>query len=429
MAGSSSECPVQHAPKESSSTPAASVAAGNELTASTEPEQASGRRWSSRVAAWLPFRQGGGGGSDGSAAKGSGGAAAPAPSAIQGSAAPQGTKEEHGGGGGGCPVNSSAEDGGDDAVPPSSSSGCPVQHGSTTTSTAAPAEGLGRVWGYVTGSIGGVGGGGDGSSATAPAPASSELYNARNNEYVYGQEVAAGQEVPLSTSRQRSSIPKAEFNPDHQPQKEAEKWVYPSEQQYYNAIKRKGYKASAADMPSTLAIHNAVNEKGWEMVQEWERAHAEAAATTTPAAEGRGGGGGGIPAPKLLRFTGRPQDTSPKAWVKSTLLGYRPPFDRHDWVVKRADGTEARYVIDFYAGKAPPGSSMPVAMHLDVRPALDSYDHGGPPLPYRGAGRFQERTGAAAVGSGCAAAAALRGAVTRRGTAVLDAAAAPAPAA
>lgn len=31
-------------------------------------------------------------------------------------------------------------------------------------------------------------------------------------------------------------------------------------------------------------------------------------------------------------------------------------------------------MIDFYAGKAPPGSSMPVAMHLDVRPALDSFD-------------------------------------------------------
>ncbi|CAM9823870.1 unnamed protein product, partial [Ectocarpus sp. 4 AP-2014] len=430
MGGSSSGCPVQHAPKESSSTSAASTAAGNESTASTESEQASGRRWSSRVAAWLPFRQGGGGGSGGSAAKGGGEAAAPAPAAIQGSAARRGTKEEHGGGGGGCPVNSSGEDGGDDAVPPSSSSGCPVQHGSATTSTAAPAQGLGRVWGYLTGSIGGAGGDGDVSSAMAPAPEAPELYNARNNEYVYGQEVAAGQEVPLSTSRQRSSIPKAEFNPDHQPQKEAEKWVYPSEQQYYNAIKRKGYKASAADMPSTLAIHNAVNEKGWEMVQQWERAHAEAAATATPAAEGRGDGGGGVPAPKLLRFTGRPQDTSPKAWVKSTLLGYRPPFDRHDWVVKRADGTEARYVIDFYAGKAPPGSSMPVAMHLDVRPALDSYD-GGPPLPCRGAGRFQERPGAAAVGAGCAAAAAatLRGAVTRRGTAVLDAASASAAAA
>ncbi|CAM9169816.1 unnamed protein product, partial [Ectocarpus sp. 12 AP-2014] len=288
----------------------------NESTASTESEQASGRRWSSRVAAWLPFRQGGSGGSDGSAAKGSGEAASPVPAALQGLTARQGTKEEHGGGGGGCPVNSSGEDGGDDAVPPSSSSGCPVQRGSATTSTAAPAEGLGRVWGYLTGSIGGAGGDDDVSSATAPAPGATELYNARNNEYVYGQQVVAGQEVPLSTSRQRSSIPKAEFNPDHQPQ-EAEKWVYPSEQQYYNAIKRKGYKASAADMPSTLAIHNAVNEKGWEMVQEWERAHAEAAATATPAAEGRWGGGGGVPAPKLLRFTGRPQDTSPKAWVKS----------------------------------------------------------------------------------------------------------------
>lgn len=103
--------------------------------------------------------------------------------------------------------------------------------------------------------------------------------------------------------------------------------MYPSEQQYYNAIKRKGYKASATDMPSTLAIHNAVNEKGWAMVQEWERARAEAASG--------GGGGAGegrsaadVPTPKLLRFTGRPQDTSPKAWVKSTLLGYRPPFDR-----------------------------------------------------------------------------------------------------
>ncbi len=31
-------------------------------------------------------------------------------------------------------------------------------------------------------------------------------------------------------------------------------------------------------------------------------------------------------------------------------------------------------MIDFYAGKAPPGSSIPVAMHLDVRPALDSVD-------------------------------------------------------
>lgn len=78
-------------------------------------------------------------------------------------------------------------------------------------------------------------------------------------------------------------------------------------------------------MPTTLAIHNAVNEKGWEMVKEWERLHGGGA--------GGGNGGDGAsapppPPPKLLRFSGRPQDTSPKAWIKSNLLGYHPPFDR-----------------------------------------------------------------------------------------------------
>lgn len=66
--------------------------------------------------------------------------------------------------------------------------------------------------------------------------------------------------------------------------------------------------------------------------------------------------------------------TPPKNLVLPRFSCAPPPPGRHDWVVKRADGTEARYVIDFYAGKAPPGSNMPVAMHLDVRPALDSYD-------------------------------------------------------
>ena len=110
--------------------------------------------------------------------------------------------------------------------------------------------------------------------------------------------------------------------------------MYPSEQQYYNAIKRKGYKASATDMPSTLAIHNAVNEKGWEMVKEWERERAVGKAS--PSSLGAGGGSGSSSGGgegddieiKLLRFTGRPQDMSPKAWINTYLLGYRPPFDR-----------------------------------------------------------------------------------------------------
>lgn len=82
-------------------------------------------------------------------------------------------------------------------------------------------------------------------------------------------------------------------------------------------------------------IHNAVNEKGWEMVNEWERVRAEAATRGGIGGAGNGndgdgdGDGGSVPASiKLLRFTGRPQDTSPKAWIKSNLLGYRAPFDR-----------------------------------------------------------------------------------------------------
>lgn len=61
------------------------------------------------------------------------------------------------------------------------------------------------------------------------------------------------------------------------------------------------------------------------------------------------------------------------------------PFDRHDWIVE-SNGRETRYIIDFYKGSAEnaareqikkkgdgPKLPMPViAMHLDVRPALDS---------------------------------------------------------
>lgn len=50
--------------------------------------------------------------------------------------------------------------------------------------------------------------------------------------------------------------------------------------------------------------------------------------------------------------------------------GYKLPFDRHDWVVDRC-GRQVRYVIDFYAG--PPTPSGSPSMHMDVRPALDSF--------------------------------------------------------
>lgn len=47
-----------------------------------------------------------------------------------------------------------------------------------------------------------------------------------------------------------------------------------------------------------------------------------------------------------------------------------PPFDRHDWVVRRQTGEEVRYVIDYYS--APPEPDGSPVFSLDVRPALDS---------------------------------------------------------
>lgn len=59
----------------------------------------------------------------------------------------------------------------------------------------------------------------------------------------------------------------------------------------------------------------------------------------------------------------------------SSLCSYVAPFDRHDWVVDRC-GKEVRYIIDFYPGRgnelAMELAGMPPAIHLDVRPALDS---------------------------------------------------------
>jgi hypothetical protein len=49
-----------------------------------------------------------------------------------------------------------------------------------------------------------------------------------------------------------------------------------------------------------------------------------------------------------------------------------PPFDRHDWVVRRPQtGEEVRYVIDYYS--APPEPDGSPVFSLDVRPALDSF--------------------------------------------------------
>ena len=127
------------------------------------------------------------------------------------------------------------------------------------------------------------------------------LYNAPANDMAFDHSRQEGQKINLSTTRAISSIPKGEFTPEHQPST-AQKWVYPSEQQYYNAMKRKGYNPSEADVPAVLYIHNVVNEQGWSKVKEWEAYS-------------------GNPNPKLKKFMGKPTQLSPKARFLG-LLGY-----------------------------------------------------------------------------------------------------------
>ena len=175
------------------------------------------------------------------------------------------------------------------------------------------------------------------------------------------------QVIPLSTHRVVSSIPKGseEGVPHHQGGREEDKnWVYPSEQQFYNAVRKKGWQGvDAATMPLVVRIHNEVNERGWSDVCRWER---ELHNNYDP---------------KLVKFMGRPKDLSPKAFFFCRFLHlYKEPFDRHDWYVStlptgnNASPPPRRYVIDFYNGqpKTPTTASSQPSMYIDVRPAIDT---------------------------------------------------------
>ncbi|KZV85109.1 cytochrome c and c1 heme-lyase [Exidia glandulosa HHB12029] len=149
----------------------------------------------------------------------------------------------------------------------------------------------------------------------------------------------------LGTQRVTSSIPRATGG----------NWEYPSEAQFYAAMARKQHNPRATDMAVVVPIHNAVNERAWMHVLDWEH-------------DQGGDRCGGV---KLVSFMGKPAQRSPRARWR-TLLGYQPPFDRHDWVVDRC-GTRVRYIIDFYTGRGAANGSAP-SFYLDCRPALDNWE-------------------------------------------------------
>jgi cytochrome c heme-lyase len=52
---------------------------------------------------------------------------------------------------------------------------------------------------------------------------------------------------------------------------ESGNWIYPSEKMFFEAMKRKGHEGRTADMKTIVPMHNAINERSWKEIKEWER--------------------------------------------------------------------------------------------------------------------------------------------------------------
>ncbi|CBX92250.1 similar to cytochrome c1 heme lyase [Plenodomus lingam JN3] len=159
----------------------------------------------------------------------------------------------------------------------------------------------------------------------------------------------------LPSSSSPSSRP-ANSERDTAPDKATGNWIYPSEQMFFEAMRRKAYDPQTSDMKTIVPIHNAVNERAWHEIKAWEA--------------GRGSESCG--GPKLASFSGLSTSLTPRARWR-TWMGYQAPFDRHDWVVDRC-GEKIEYVIDFYAGRDEGKKGKALNFHLDVRPKLNSFE-------------------------------------------------------
>lgn len=215
-----------------------------------------------------------------------------------------------------------------------------------------------------------------------------EVLNPLNNmPMAISSEKAPGQRVVLPTERTISTIPRGESA-------DQGFWEYPSPQQMFNAMLKKG-KGEGVDetaVESMVEVHNFLNEGAWQQILQWEQKYTEDTRVE----------------PRLLQFTGRPHDLSPRARMYLFLAKYfpdtfnsQPPFDRHDWTVLRSMGRnqgweKVRYVIDYYSAPDDEETGMPAFM-LDTRPALDSprnaydrFDHWFNPLWKRAMGEFDD---------------------------------------
>jgi Cytochrome c/c1 heme lyase len=97
----------------------------------------------------------------------------------------------------------------------------------------------------------------------AQCPVDHTALNPLNQMPSLSQTPAQNQITNLSLSRTQSSISRDQSS----------KWEYPSPQQFYNALVRKGWETPEEHIETMVEIHNFLNEEAWEEVKKWERRH------------------------------------------------------------------------------------------------------------------------------------------------------------
>lgn len=159
------------------------------------------------------------------------------------------------------------------------------------------------------------------SSTVTPEPESQSTLSKLNPlNYMFrdlSQAPAPSQTHHLPLEREPSTIPKGDGDGN---------WEYPSPQQMYNALLRKGYTdTDVTAVESMVSVHNFLNEGAWNEIMEWERrfsgglrrgyqlcSHGEDNFVKMARKYGYDKEVEDL-SPSLVRFQGRPKDMTPKA--------------------------------------------------------------------------------------------------------------------
>lgn len=156
-------------------------------------------------------------------------------------------------------------------------------------------------------------------SPNQPSQTSFKLNPLNWMPFELSQSRATDQRTHLPLERTKSSIPRGDSDSN---------WEYPSPQQMYNAMLRKGFDDTPEDaVESMVAVHNFLNEGAWHEIEAWEErfsrglSHGWHMCSLGEEEFERRGASSMVAAtdeqaklkPKLIRFQGRPNETTPKA--------------------------------------------------------------------------------------------------------------------